>query len=590
MLVFVVASGFVYCRQRCATHWSVMTLRRHLCQLLRQRQKNVNIFCRWLVRLSVRRLAHCVLRALDPTQFTCGGHRDCGCLNWLHTIGSLGDHGIPRHRPTGRKNNRIWWVVLMVHRFYHTMQLLTVLSSTTTVDQMELDAALTRYLAHDCDVGLAEVRRSKRVPPQNIFPNPCRAGVRPQEWVFHTHIVPTEFLPQAHVAPVTNGEVTRRRRARARTSTGDHVVDDLKWTRTTSGPVSSGVQLQASSWACLVSFQFFLSWKGLVLHRSSQLFLFRIGVRLWGFSDNFKWVVLDRCCPIPKQRGLSTGIFLFAGFRLVFGDFICPVPRGHTASRRLGHHSKKLLFKYLPFIVHAVCCGTQFTRCRSRSSRTQGAERLPQGWGRSGSDAQRLLSWGSRRVCFTRQGHEDDSLEIFLVQAELSLEGDTSLLATCLPGGLLISQSIFSQVRQRLSGACAFSGVADPTGGSVVFLAFLCFFAVCYTARSAPDFVKHIVKFLSAIREVLWLLAFLNLVGKGSFDYKRAPGRIAVEERWPWRTTNVHAGSASRCTEAVQNGAAGGCRKGHRGQHVHGATFFSGASVDKVSFNLPSLQ
>ena len=29
---------------------------------------------------------------------------------------------------------------------------LTVLSSTTTVDQMELDGALTRYLAHDCDV------------------------------------------------------------------------------------------------------------------------------------------------------------------------------------------------------------------------------------------------------------------------------------------------------------------------------------------------------------------------------------------------------------------------------------------------------
>ena len=43
------------------------------------------------------------------------------------------------------------------------------------------------------------------------------------------------------------------------------------------------------------------------------------------------------------------------------------------------------------------------------------------------------------RVCFTRQGHEGDSLAIFLVQAELSLKGDTSLLAICLPGCLLIS-------------------------------------------------------------------------------------------------------------------------------------------------------
>ena len=65
----------------------------------------------------------------------------------FNTSGSLGDHGIPRHRFTGKKNNRIWRVVWMVHRFSHTIPHSTVLSSTTTVDQMGLDGALTRYLA-----------------------------------------------------------------------------------------------------------------------------------------------------------------------------------------------------------------------------------------------------------------------------------------------------------------------------------------------------------------------------------------------------------------------------------------------------------
>ena len=49
------------------------------------------------------------------------------------SIGSLGDHGIPRHRFTDKKNHRIWWVVWMVLMFLHAILYLTVLSSTTTV-------------------------------------------------------------------------------------------------------------------------------------------------------------------------------------------------------------------------------------------------------------------------------------------------------------------------------------------------------------------------------------------------------------------------------------------------------------------------
>ena len=60
----------------------------------------------------------------------------------------------------------------MVRRFYRTILHLTVLSLTTTVDQMELDGALTRYLAHDCEVGLAEVRRGMRVPPSEYLSKP----------------------------------------------------------------------------------------------------------------------------------------------------------------------------------------------------------------------------------------------------------------------------------------------------------------------------------------------------------------------------------------------------------------------------------
>ena len=53
----------------------------------------------------------------------------------------------------------------MVHRGYHTILHLTVLSSTMTVHQTELDGALTRYLAHDREVVPAEVKRGMSVPP-----------------------------------------------------------------------------------------------------------------------------------------------------------------------------------------------------------------------------------------------------------------------------------------------------------------------------------------------------------------------------------------------------------------------------------------
>ena len=121
----------------------------------------------------------------------------------------------------------------------------------------------------------------------------------------------------------------------------------------------------------------------------------------------------------------------------------------------------------------------------------------------------------------------------------------------------LLSWSMSPQVRQRVSGAWSVSwcrGFHERLG----LLALLCYFAVGFITLSALVLVKYIIKWW-----VLWLLAFLNLVGIDSFDNKRA--RIAVEGRWPWRTTDVYAGSASQCTEAVQNDAARGCQEGHRG-------------------------
>ena len=79
---------------------------------------------------------------------------------------------------------------------------------------------------------------------------------------------------------------------------------------------------------------------------------------------------------------------------------------------------------------------------------------------------------------------------------------------------------------------------------------------------------------------------FLEYVDFILFMFYSAPGRIAVEGRWPWRTTVVFAGSASRCAEAVQNDAARGRRRdtGQAYPRRH-----RGASVDKVSFILPLL-
>ena len=148
------------------------------------------------MRPPVRRLARCVLRALDPTSVYLLLPQGL----WLpqlasKKIGSPGDHGIPRHRFTDKKNGRIWWSGLDgTHVFLHTIPNLTVLSSTTTVDQMELDSALTRYLAHDW-----QGMRVPPLPPRNIFLNPCVSGVRPQVRVIHSHVVPTEVFPQAHV-------------------------------------------------------------------------------------------------------------------------------------------------------------------------------------------------------------------------------------------------------------------------------------------------------------------------------------------------------------------------------------------------------
>ena len=94
-------------------------------------------------------------------------------------IGSVGDHGIIRHRFTGKKNNRTWCVVWMVHKVYKTILHLAVLSSTITVDQTELYGVFTGYPAHKFEVELAEGR--------------------PQEQFIHSHAVPTGDFPQAHV-------------------------------------------------------------------------------------------------------------------------------------------------------------------------------------------------------------------------------------------------------------------------------------------------------------------------------------------------------------------------------------------------------
>ena len=206
--------------------------------------------------------------------------------------------------------------------------------------------------------------------------------------------------------------------------------------------MSTRVQLLSVKPGLLGVFPVFLTRKILVLHRSSQLLLFRIRVCSLGFSDNFIRVVLDRCCLVPKHRGLSTGIYRFAGFRLVYvrGFLLFSAQGTHSAAAPWGP-SQELAFQ----VPHFYCARGMLWDAVIRGVGYGQAERkalnvsLRVG-GHGGTDARRLLSWGSRRVCFTCQGHEDDSLAIFLIQAERSLKGDTSLLATCLPGCLLISR------------------------------------------------------------------------------------------------------------------------------------------------------
>ena len=73
-----------------------------------------------------------------------------------------------------------------------------------------------------------------------------------------------------------------------------------------------------------------------------------------------------------------------------------------------------------------------------------------------------------------------------------------------------------------------------------------------------------------------------------------APGRIAVEERWPWRMRYADIGLAARCAAVVQNDAARGCHHSSSLGRDTGAAYerrhlFCGASVDQVSFITPRL-
>ena len=292
-----------------------------------------------------------------------------------------------------------------------------------------------------------------------------------------------------------------------------------------------------------------------------------------------KRVVLDRCCPVPKQRGLPSGIFLFAGFRLV-------CVRGFLSFSTEGTRRAEALctiprtgFSGTPLLSLTRCAvGRSHTRCRIRPE-LKALNVLPQGWGHGGTGA--CSAGVHARVCFTRQGHEDDSLAIFSVQAELSRRRRAtreSLLAIRFARRLLIPN--------ESRGPHEMLGLLDPL---VLLRGWLHYslgarshevhHQVPWAGSVAPRKVHHQVPW--AIRRV-WLLAFLNIVGIDSFDNKRAPGRIAVEGRWPWRTTDVYAGSASGCPERCCPRVSGGTP----GQHVHGATCFSVASVVKVSFNL----
>ena len=118
------------------------------------------------------------------------------------------------------------------------------------------------------------------------------------------------------------------------------------------------------------------------------------------------------------------------------------------------------------------------------------------------------------------------------------------------------------------------------------------------TVPLAADFMKYVLKLfvrvsssMSSCREVGLLQSyaelvrvFLEYVDIDLFIGTSAPGRIAVEGRWPWRDEDVYAGLAAArlrgCAECCWPRVSGGTP----GLHMHGATCFSGASVDKVSF------
>ena len=92
------------------------------------------------------------------------------------------------------------------------------------------------------------------------------------------------------------------------------------------------------------------------------------------------------------------------------------------------------------------------------------------------------------------------------------------------------------------------------------------------TLPLAADFMKYVFKLFvhlrqqpcgvrqvcHHVRQVRLLQSYAELV-RASLEYvdidlfigTSAPGRIAVEGRWPWRTTDVHAGLAARGSEAV---------------------------------------
>ena len=98
------------------------------------------------------------------------------------------------------KPRRPWYPTSPTHKQQEEPYLVGGLDGTRvfTCDPT-FDGVLTKHLAHDCEVGLAEVRRGMRVPPRNIFPNLCVSWVRPQRRVIHSHVVPTKVFPQAHV-------------------------------------------------------------------------------------------------------------------------------------------------------------------------------------------------------------------------------------------------------------------------------------------------------------------------------------------------------------------------------------------------------